>query len=837
MAFKKTQSTSFNPATIQVNRGQGLRELGASIGQLGSANSSGVNNFINNRLNEMESKEKKLGKKLGQTVDIIYEDREFTDELGNKRTHKVAASYKRPDELLKTSWAASEFDEYAADRYVNQLAINAKQILSDEKLLADERANTDITVAEHIAMYNKNIREPISALLDTVPKEFKPLVEDNFNKQINQTEDLLATQHLKRRRAFKNAEIQNINGNWDKLSFTLAMSNSKEYNKQLGIVVEKNKQAALQNDPDARFFIKNELPTYQLLAQTSESLQKYLNYKDNDIKDVARVAENINKLRIGINMPGQTISLIDAKGNVETVDAKSLGFTDVINSVDIGKIDTELRTQSSILSNYVSAVNTTNKNLTLIDESLQFGAATDYTKKEYEGLSIAIQDLDSNESQKLINAYNNSFDTPQKYTEKNIESDLELQNRYYQFVANKTGVLPYAMSRRLSQKVDALLTTTPSPKSISDILGSTEFAFATSAIGKSNDGDITAYKMIDNILTEPQLEELNVLLHFQDIYGNGAVEEYTKDKILRNNKDYQEKNNKTISDEYQKSSGSSLTLDKKIFEDITNEFSDVLGFTDNVLTNNIITTVQKEVFRKLKITTGLSYNSNLSINIFKRMLGTGQYGKSSLMTTPGYAIDANAGDYNPGSDNIYSKFPIEYYMKKSSAKIKHENHMRENYNDSSNIYNEVYDEIQKDIVDKVKQYKTTYNEFEIEDDLVLGDNVFFNLVNAGNITRREQSVYMLMYYPGGNPANDMRYVMDDNGQYVTYTHSILQNLLDKTVSKFDYDNMIKNPDKEPYFVRPKLPHETYKEKESYGAPKGYKIVSPGPQTFKRKRNE
>lgn len=807
MAFKKTQSTSFNPATIQVNRGQGLRQLGASIGELGSANSRGVNNFINNRLNEMEAKEKKLGKKLGQTVDIIYEDREFTDELGNKKTHKVAASYKRPDELLKTSWAATEFDEYAADRYLGQLAINAKQILNDEKLLSDERANVDITVAEHVALYNKNINEPIKALLDTVPSEFKALVEDNFNKQINEQEDLLASQHLKRRRAFKNAETQNINGNWDKLSFTLAMSNSEEYNKQLGIVVEKNRQAALQNDPDAIFFLKNELPTYQLLGQTSKNLSKYLNYKDNDTQDVARVAENINRLRIGINMPGQTISLIDAKGNVETVNAKSLGFTDVINSVDIGKIDTELRTQSSILSNYVSAVNTTNKNLTLIDESLQFGAATDYTKKEYEGLSIAIQDLSSNESQKLINAYNNSFDTPQKYTEKNIESDLELQNRYYQFVANKTGVMPYAMSRRLSQKVDALLTTTPSPKSISDILGSTEFAFATSAIGKSNDGDITAYKMIDNILTTPQLEELNVLLHFQDIYGDSAIEEYTKDKILRNNKDYQEKTNKTISDEYQKTSGDSMTLNAKIFEDITNEFSDVLGFTDNVVTNNMITTVQEEVFRKLKITTGLSYDEDLSINIFKRMLGTGQYGKSELMTTPGYAIDANAGDYNPGSDDIYTKFPIEYYMKKSSAKIKHENHMRENYNDNASIYNEVYDEIQKDIDDKVKEYKTTNNEFKAEDDLVLGDNVFFNLVNAGNITRREQSVYMLMYYPGGNPANGMRYVMDDNGQYVTYTHSILQNLLDKTVSKFDYDYMIKNPDKEPYFVRPKLPYE------------------------------
>jgi hypothetical protein len=95
----------------------------------------------------------------------------------------------------------------------------------------------------------------------------------------------------------------------------------------------------------------------------------------------------------------------------------------------------------------------------------------------------------------------------------------------------------------------------------------------------------------------------------------------------------------------------------------------------------------------------------------------------------------------------------------------------------------------------------------MEDDLVLGDNVFFNLINSGNITRREQSVYMLMYYPGGNPANGMRYVMDDNGQYVTYTHQMLQNLLDKTVSKFDYDDMIKNPDKEPYFVRPKLPYE------------------------------
>ena len=48
MAFKKFESRSFNPATIQVNRGQGTRQLAASIGEAGTAFSSGVNNFINN---------------------------------------------------------------------------------------------------------------------------------------------------------------------------------------------------------------------------------------------------------------------------------------------------------------------------------------------------------------------------------------------------------------------------------------------------------------------------------------------------------------------------------------------------------------------------------------------------------------------------------------------------------------------------------------------------------------------------------------------------------------------------------------------------------------------
>jgi len=798
MAIEKFRRQSFNPATIQVNRGEGYRQLGQAIGQQSQVLSDGVNNYLRRETKELEVKEKELGRKLGKTADIIYEDREFTDELGNKRTHKVAVSYKRPNELLKTSWAASEFDEYAADRYINQLAVNAKEILADEKLLADQRANTDMTVAEHVSIYNKNVSEPLAALLDTVPPEFKSIVQDNFNKQINEQEDILATQHLKRRRAFKNAEIQNINTNWDKLSFTLAMSNSKEYESQLAKVVEKNRQALLQNDPDARFFLKNELPAYQLLAKTSKNLSSYLNYDDNDSKDVARVLENINSLRVGINMPGQSVNLIDADGNVKKVTAKELGFTDVVSNVDIGKIDTELRTQGSILSNYISAVNATNKNLTLIDESLQFGTATNYTKKEYESVSIAIQDLSSNESQKLINAYNNSFDTPQNYTEKNIESDPALQNRYYQFVANKIGVLPYAMSRRLQQKVDALITTTPRAETISDILGSPEFAFASSAMAKTDDGDITAYRMLDNILTEPQLDELNRLLHFQDVYGDQAIEEYTQDKILRNNKDYQEKTNKDISDEYRKTSGNTNTLNQQIFKNITDEFSDVIGFTDNVIANNMVSSVQEEVFRKLKMTPGLRYTSDMSVKIFNRMLATGQYGKSELMTTPGYAIDANAGSYDPRFSPIYTKYPVEYYFKKSSARVKHENHTRQNYNVETNIYNEVYDVIQKDINDRTKQYKTKYNMFQVEDELEIGSNVFFNLVNASNITRREQAMYMLQYYPGGNPANGLRYVMDDDGQYITYTHEMLQNILDNTVSEYDYDDMIKNPDKQPF---------------------------------------
>lgn len=800
MAIEKFRRQSFNPATIQVNRGEGYRQLGKAIGQQSQVLSDGVNNYLRKETQELKIKEKELGQKLGKTADIIYEDREFTDELGNKKTHKVAVSYKRPNELLTTSWAASEFDEYAADRYINQLAINAKEILADEKLLAEQNANTDMTVAEHIAIFNSNVQEPIAALLDTVPPEFKSIVQDNFNKQINEQEDILATQHLKRRRAYKNAEIQKLNTDWDRLSFTLAMSNSDEYESQLAKVVDKNRQALLQNDPDARFFLQNELPAYQLLAKTSKNLSSYLNYDDNNSKDVARVLENINSLRIGINMPGQSVTLIDADRNVKTVTAKELGFTDVVSNVDINKIDTELRTQASVLSNYITAINTTNKNLTLIDESLQFGAATDYTDKEFENVSIAIQDLSSNESQKLINAYNNSFDTPQNYTEKNIESDPALQNRYYQFVANKIGVLPYAMQRRLRQNVDALLTTTPTPpKKIAELLGSPEFAFASSAIAKTDDGDIVSSKMLKKILEDEQLNELERLLHFQNVYGDQVIEEYTQDKILRNNKDYKEKTSLQLSEEYRKASGNTNTLQQQIFKNITDKFSNVLGWTDNVIVENMIESVTEEVYRKLRLGNN-TYSSDMSINIFNRMLATGQYGKSELMTTAGYSIDADAGSYNPGSDPIYTKYPVEYYFKKSSARIKHENHTRENYNIETNIYNDVYYEIQKDIKDRTKQYKTKYNMFGVEDELELGSNVFFNLVNASNITRREQAMYMLQYYPGGNPANGLRYVMDDDGQYITYTHEMLQNILDNTVSEYDYYGMIKNPEIQP-FVR------------------------------------
>jgi len=123
MAFKKTQSTSFNPASIQVNRGQGARQLGASIGELGSANSRGVNNFINNRLNEMEVKEKKLGKKLGQQAEIIYEDKTYTDASGNTRTHKVAVNYKTTEKWLTKSWTESAYNEEEANTYVKAVVL------------------------------------------------------------------------------------------------------------------------------------------------------------------------------------------------------------------------------------------------------------------------------------------------------------------------------------------------------------------------------------------------------------------------------------------------------------------------------------------------------------------------------------------------------------------------------------------------------------------------------------------------------------------------------------------------------------------------------------------
>ncbi len=813
MAFKKTQSTSFNPATIQVNRGQGLRQLGASIGELGSANSRGVNNFINNRLNEMEVKEKKLGKKLGKQAQIIYEDQTFTDENGNTRTHKIASNYATPEELLSTSWSASAYDEEAADTYVKAVSASASKILDDEKLLAIQNVKYSDTVGEHIAMFDESVAKPMEALLSTVPPEMRSIVETDFKNQARIRRTDLANKQLTRRIAYDDATATNIKTQWADIAPSLALSNIGDYTEQLAQITKRmtilaNKQGL---NSTAAMWLENELPTYQLLEKTGENLSKYILHNNKETNSLARVSNNIQNMRMGINNPTQTITLQRPDGSTENVTFKSLGFGKV-DGLDMTKVDSFLTTHKTFIDSMLTQANDIQENMINLNEMSATGLPKkDLTKTQFNKLSTALSDFSSDESTKTISEFAVTYDKPhitgeyfsnaQKFvaegniiggpsSSENVMAGANEIAMYDEWLIGNKGLMRDVHIKKLKASLSAIPQTDNAENLIIDLVNSQAFVLAQSAVFKDRDKNITSRSMMSYLkLEEAEETTLNSIMHHMTNNAGSperGAQSYERARKLKDGNLNYYPNKDALKKAYKEGKQTSPPLDTVIDMAISTNFADKWGSADIMTSNNFVNRVKNQIyfhFQKEKSSLTQSDIQDKVYEIGNRMMDDKFFGPSKFVIPIAANRQANSGGFfnmfseSYGAEKVIVQSPIDHFMEVSPSRKQAEINFGIKYDAvGTGDKTQTYRLIQDDIENNTQRFFVKNKQFLEGEKLELGVNCFFEVVNAPNINRVEQSHYVLKFYK--ESTNENQTVFKDNGQMISYTYKNFEEMYD-----------------------------------------------------------
>lgn len=806
MAFKKTQSTSFNPASIQVNRGQGARQLGASIGELGTANSRGVNNFINNRLNEMEDKEKKLGKKLGQQAEIIYEDQTYTDATGNTRTHKVAVNYKTPEELLTTSWSASAYDEEAADTYVKAVVLNASQILDDEKLLARQNVKYTDTVGEHIAMFDKSVAEPIEALLSTVPSEMRSIVETEINDAVRTRRTDLANKQLTRRVAFNDATAESSRKQFANIAPSLALTNTAAFAEQLAKITKQMTTLSQKSDNPssvASFWLQEELPTYLLMAKTGENLKSYILHDNKDSRSITRASNNIQKIRMGINNPAQVITLDNLDGTTTDVTLKSLGFGD-IDGLDTTKIDSFLKNHKTYLDDMYTQSSTSEKSTNILQREAASGYPIVKTKKEYNALADALSDFNSPESEITIAEFALSFNPPREHytseyftqaqqgavgqTPTASTADIAM---YYEWLAANHAVIPTNLGGDLKSRISDVQTGAANNVAIENLVNSPAFALMQSSV-VMKDGVVDS-RGIMQYLDLPENAEATIeslTKHITNNAGNveAGVEAYMLDRNLKNEDGYYFKNRETLNKAYNKKNSGGDSFLTVLESAISNEFADMAGMDDVMVSNNFAKRITEQVYLHYRMENNIPSASQLedkAIKIGKKMLETNHFGQSKLVisNTQFYTKGTGGGPFGIfeeelGEDAQIVQWPIDHFFYVNPERQEYNKRFKQKYGEEIvGSKTQVHRMVQDTINQRIQKLNPKNKGLRKGDELILGETVFFECINKHNITRPEQAVYQLKYI---NKSSGLgRTVYDDNDNPITYSQKMFADMYEK----------------------------------------------------------
>ena len=404
MEVKRGQRSQFNPANIKVNRGNAIGEYARATTNAAFQQIDLNQNVINDQLNKYIVSEEKKGAKLGKSAEIVYEDVTYYDDEDNKKTHKIARSYKTPEHLISTSWAANKFQEEVEENYLNAMVSSASTIIEDEKNLSKLNTNFGTTVAEATGVFDNNINPALDVLRQSVPDQYAAVFDFKVNALKGSARTELANKQLGKLEQLNEARANASETSFEDQQFTRVLTNPDLA--QIALDEETKKQFTFGVKGSLTgFTFKDRKDAHQNTINFGGGFSTYLQTDYSDEKSVAISLENIDGALLLLNMDGQTVPLRKSDMTVEMHSLESLGIDPNIPMDQRKKLYDMLKRHKIMLQSKF----TENKNNESINEhmksSIAANAIADTSEKTMKLMYQDIMKKDSFVNQRGIAVY------------------------------------------------------------------------------------------------------------------------------------------------------------------------------------------------------------------------------------------------------------------------------------------------------------------------------------------------------------------------------------------------------------------------------------------------
>ena len=813
MAFEKTNKRTFNPANITVNRGDSIASYGKQVTQQQFQLTDTFQNVIANEVDQYKSRQKIEGKKLALETEIVYEDQEITNENGETSTHRVPVRYNRPEESIKTSWAANVYDEQIEEQYTNALVTSGNELILDLKLQSKQTTDYDASVSDVTTLFRNNAAAYVDALRETVPQAYINNFDTKMSQLVASAATELGNKHIVKREAYIQGQSKHSRDSL-KIEFATSFLNNDSLESKIKLLDEEyanQLNAANTGDDDAKLWMDNEYQAMKSVVTMTSKFGDYFNVDYSDPSSIARGIKNINAMQVAL-VSGGSVNLVGPKGEFgeqtqDLLSLQDLGF-DAENMPYKKEVLSVINTSKILMNERYDAKQANVESINYFKENNRstLGVVGILDKSDKEKISIAIETPGTAELDYLVpiflgiqNAENNRRGLPAISTLFNSDTINDPQfaatkEKFYNYLAGNHQIVKSSAGKNLLKKLRAVQRATESGllqenrDIIEEVFADPNFLLVQNLLVKDKNNTYKSISVLDNI-PGFETEDIALFKRFNDTLSssystNEASNKMVNQEIINNDLKLE---NKTLF-AYAGLKGL-LEFDSIISDEIKNQFSSVNFGPDNIVSQHFRDMVQRQVLLNIKMRPEAQYEGGVgedliqseTMYVINRLTKTSGWGADEYLS--GFAGTTNdSGEVNYQDAKTLGRWGPSKYLSTTKKERPLPSYQGKPLKLTNEAELDAYDletiQIEKNggMRGKTEAWRLTNNlineavgqdelsavhnpQFKIGTKLVLGENI--KLVSSPRVNDENSVNYQVVFY--ASPTSPPMYLKDKKG--------------------------------------------------------------------------
>ena len=825
MAFERKNKNTFNPANITVNRGDSISSYGRQATQQEFQKIDTFQNVIANEVDQYKSRQKIEGKKLALETEIVYEDQEITNENGETTTHRVPVRYNRPEESIKTSWAANVYDEQIEEQYTNALVTSGNELILDLKLQSKQTTDYDASVSDVTTLFKNNAAAYVDALRETVPQAYINNFDTKMSQLVASAATELGNKHIIKREAYIQGQSKHSRDSL-KIEFATSFLNNDSLESKIKLLDEEyanQLNAANTGDDNAKLWIDNEYQAMKAVVIMTSKFGDYFNVDYSDPSSIARGIKNINAMQVAL-VNGGSVNLIGPKGKFgeqtqDLLTLQDLGF-DAENMPYKKEVLSVINTSKILMNERYTAKQGSIESINYFkqNDNTPLGVVTVLSKTEKEKISLAIETAGSAELQYLVpiflgiqNAENKRRGLTAISTLFNADTINDPQfaatrEKFYTYVAGNHQLIGSLAGKDLLAKLRAVQGATEDGNLqenrdiIEDIYSDPNFLLVQNLLVKDKNNTYKSISILDNI---PGFEPTDIALfkRFNDTLSSSYNTNEASNKMINQEIAIKDNKNETL---FKYAGLKGLTeFDSIVSDEIKNQFSSVNFGPDNIIGLHFKDMVQRQVLLNIKMRPESRYEGGVNDDLIKsetmyvinRLTKTSGWGADEYLS--GYAGNTDdSGEINYQDAKTLGRWGLTQYLSKEKKEKPIPLRNKETITNQAEL--DAYDletiQIEKNggMRGKTEAWRLTNNlineavgqdelsavhnpQFKIGTKLVLGENI--KLVSSPRVNDENSVNYQVVFY--ASPTSPPMYLKDKKGMGIRISRKEIKSFATK----------------------------------------------------------